>query len=112
MALVVPGSDWASGVEARCQALLSTGDEAENCYTEAITRLERTPLRLDLGRAHLLYGEWLRRGQRRADAREQLRRAHDGFGDAGAEAFTERAVWSFRPPARRSANAMSPPTTT
>jgi DNA-binding CsgD family transcriptional regulator len=90
-ALVVPGSDWASGVEARCQALLKAGEEAENCYTEAITRLERTPLRPDLGRAHLLYGEWLRRGQRRADAREQLRRAHDVFSGAGAEAFAERA---------------------
>jgi DNA-binding CsgD family transcriptional regulator len=89
--LVVPGSDWASGIEARCRALLSTGDDAEHFYAQAITCLGRTPLRMDLARAQLLYGEWLRREQRRAGAREQLRRAHEVFSDAGAEAFSERA---------------------
>jgi DNA-binding CsgD family transcriptional regulator len=84
-------SDWAKGIEARSRALLSAGNAAELCYVEALERLGHTELRLDLARAHLLYGEWLRRGHRRADARRQLRSAYDLFMASGAEAFAERA---------------------
>ena len=83
-------SDWAAGIWARSQALLSRGEIAERCYVEAIERLGRTPLRPDLARAHLLYGEWLRRQARRVDARHQLRAAYDLFTAMGAEAFAER----------------------
>jgi DNA-binding CsgD family transcriptional regulator len=84
-------SDWALGIHARSRALLSEGEAAEHCYREAIDRLGRTRLRPDLARAHLLYGEWLRRDGRRKDAREQLRRAHELFVTIGMEAFAERA---------------------
>jgi DNA-binding CsgD family transcriptional regulator len=85
------GTDWALGVLARARALLSEGEDAERDYREAIERLERTRIRVELARAHLLYGEWLRRENRRVDAREQLRAAHGMFGDFGADAFGERA---------------------
>ncbi len=84
-------SDWALGIEARCRALLSEGEVAEQLYGEAIDRLSRTRLRPELARAHLLYGEWLRREGRRIDARVQLRTAHDMLGMIGMEAFAERA---------------------
>jgi hypothetical protein len=87
----IQGADWAAGLEARSRALLSQGHAAECCYTEAIQRLARTPLWPDLARAHLLYGEWLRREGRRVDARHQLHTAHDLFTAMGAEAFAERA---------------------
>jgi DNA-binding CsgD family transcriptional regulator len=85
------GTDFGLGLEARCRALLSRGDAAEGWYREAIDRLGHTRLRPDLARAHLLYGEWLRREGRRVDARGQLRTAHDMFAAMGMEAFAERA---------------------
>lgn len=87
----VAGTDWALGVQARANALLSTGAEAEAGYREGIERLARTPIAVQLGRAHLLYGEWLRREGRRSDARRQLRLARGIFGDVGADAFLQRA---------------------
>jgi DNA-binding NarL/FixJ family response regulator len=85
------GTDWALGIEARLRALLSDGDAADELYAEAISRLARTRIRVQLARTHLLYGEWLRRQRRRLDAREHLRTAHEFFRDAGVEAFAERA---------------------
>jgi DNA-binding CsgD family transcriptional regulator len=87
----IEGSDWAKGLEARSRALLSEGQNAERCYAEAVERFGRTQLRPELARAHLLYGEWLRRELRRGDARRQLRAAHDLFAVIGARAFAERA---------------------
>jgi len=87
----IEGSDWAKGLEARSRALVSEGREAEQCYAEAVERLGRTPLRPELARAHLLYGEWLRRENRRLDARHQLRSAYHLLDAIGAEAFAERA---------------------
>jgi DNA-binding CsgD family transcriptional regulator/tetratricopeptide (TPR) repeat protein len=84
------GTDWALGIETRSRALLSDGNAAERLYREAIDRLGRTRVRGALGRAHLLYGEWLRRENRRTEAREQLRTAHQMFVTMGAEAFAER----------------------
>ena len=83
--------DWGLGLLARSRALLSHGEAAERSYREAIERLSRTQVRPDLARAHLLYGEWLRRENRRLDAREQLRSAHEQFMSIGMEAFAERA---------------------
>jgi DNA-binding CsgD family transcriptional regulator len=85
------GTDWARGIEACSRALLSEGEDAENLFREAIDRLRRTRVRAALARAHLLYGEWLRRERRRVDAREELRTAHELFTEFGMEAFTERA---------------------
>jgi ATP/maltotriose-dependent transcriptional regulator MalT len=84
-------ADWALGVAARSRGLLSDGDDAERLYREAIERLGRTRLRPELARAHLLYGEWLRREGRRVDARGQLRTAHDMLAAIGMDAFAERA---------------------
>ncbi len=84
-------TDDALGIEARCRALLSDGAAAEELYRESIDRLSRTQLRPELARAHLLYGEWLRREGRRVDAREHLRTAYDLCVAIGMEAFGERA---------------------
>lgn len=90
------GTDWALGMLARAQAIADGGDAAEAFYREAIERLARTRIRVELARAHLLYGEWLRRENRRVDAREQLRSAHEMFSSFGAEAFAERARRELR----------------
>jgi DNA-binding CsgD family transcriptional regulator len=84
-------TDWALGIEARSRALLSDGEPAERLFLEAVQRLGRTRIRAELARAHLLYGEWLRRQNRRADAREQLRAAYEMLTVMGAEGFAERA---------------------
>ncbi|MEW2359187.1 AAA family ATPase [Spirillospora sp. NPDC029432] len=84
-------TDWAQGILARCRALLTGDDAAAGLYLEAIERLGRTVLRPELARAHLLYGEWLRRNRRRSEARTQLRRAYELFTSIGMAAFAERA---------------------
>jgi DNA-binding CsgD family transcriptional regulator len=85
------GTDWALGIEARSRALVSEGDTAERLYLESIERLGNTRVRAELARAHLLYGEWLRRERRRGDARAHLRTAHDMLDTMGMDAFAERA---------------------
>ena len=85
------GTDYGLGLEARSRALLSDGAAADGLYRQAIDRLTRTRLRPELARTHLLYGEWLRREGRRADARTQLRTAHQILAPMGAAAFAERA---------------------
>ena len=90
------GTDWALGAEARSRALVSDGEAAENLYREAIDRFGRTRLRVDLARARLVYGEWLRRQRRRRDARDQLGRAYEIFDSIGAAAFAERARIELR----------------
>jgi ATP/maltotriose-dependent transcriptional regulator MalT len=87
----VTPSEWVLGIEARVRALLAEGDVADSLHRESIERLGRTRIRVELARAHLLYGEWLRRERRRVDAREQLRTAHDMLDAMGIQAFAERA---------------------
>src|SRR4051794_25448009 len=84
------GTDWALGLEARCRALVSEGDVADALYREAIERLGRTRIRVELARAHLLYGEWLRRERRRLEARNHLRIAQEMLSAMDVETFTER----------------------
>jgi len=85
------GTELARGIEARSRALLSDGASAERLYADAIAHLARTELRPELARARLLYGEWLRRCNRRVDARTELRSAYEQFRVIGMEAFAERA---------------------
>jgi DNA-binding CsgD family transcriptional regulator len=85
------GTEWALGVEAGSRALLADGDDAEPLYREAVERLGRGRGVVQVARAQLRYGEWLRREHRRVDAREQLRAAHDTFSRIGADGFAERA---------------------
>jgi DNA-binding CsgD family transcriptional regulator len=87
----VSTTDSARGISARSKALMSEGTAAENLYEEAVERLGRSRLRPELARAHLLYGEWLRREGRRVDAREQLRTGLDLFEAMGMDAFARRA---------------------
>ncbi len=90
------GTDWALGAEARSRALISDDDAAESLYREAIERFGRTRLRVELGRAHLVYGEWLRRQRRKRDARDQLAMAHEIFDSVGAAAFAGRTSTELR----------------
>jgi DNA-binding CsgD family transcriptional regulator len=89
-------TDWGQGIYARCRALVSDDEDAERWYREATDRLGRTGFRPELARAHLLYGEWLRRQRRRTDAATQLRTAHEMFDTIGMQAFTERARRELR----------------
>jgi DNA-binding CsgD family transcriptional regulator len=84
-------TEWARGIEARCRALLDPGESAEHFYLEAVERLGRVPEPTELARAQLLYGEWLRRQNRRVDARRQLRDAYETLQAMGIEGFAERA---------------------
>ena len=86
------GTEWALGTDALSHALVTDGEAAESLYREAIGRLGHSRLRVALARAHLLYGEWLRRQHRRLDAREQLRSAHELFTAFGMKAFADRAA--------------------
>ena len=92
----ISGTQWALGMAARSRALISTGSGAEAHYREAIERLSNCRMASHLARAHLVYGEWLRREGRRQDARDQLRIAHKLLSDMGAEAFAERAARELR----------------
>ena len=85
------GTDWALGIEARSRALLSDGQDAERLYQEALHRLRRTRVRVQVARTHLLYGEWLRRERRRIEARDHLRIALEMFTSMGTDAFAARA---------------------
>ncbi|MFF7331205.1 LuxR C-terminal-related transcriptional regulator [Streptomyces sp. NPDC090306] len=90
------GTPWGLGLLARCRALTADHDQAEACYTEAVDLLGRTRTVAELARTRLAFGEWLRRRRRRADARVQLRAAHDMFTDMGAALFAERAAAELR----------------
>jgi DNA-binding CsgD family transcriptional regulator len=87
----ISGTPWAFGLLARSRALLAADDDAEALYMEAIEQLDGSPVAAESARAHLLYGEWLRRQKRRIDARRELRTAHQLFSTMGARAFEERA---------------------
>ncbi len=98
------GTDWALGVQARSRALLAAGAEADGLYLESIERLGRASVRAELARAHLLYGEWLRRERRRGEARAELRTAHGMLERMGMAAFAERArreLWAAGETARK-----------
>ncbi|GAB2607882.1 helix-turn-helix transcriptional regulator [Paractinoplanes abujensis] len=84
----VSGTPWALGLLARCRALMA--DDPDALYREALDHLGRTRIVTELARTHLLYGEWLRRRRRRADARVHLHHAHDLFTHMGAAAFVSR----------------------
>jgi DNA-binding CsgD family transcriptional regulator len=103
------GTPWALGVRARCQALLDDGSDTEAAYIEAISQLERSHAAVDLARAHLQYGQWLRRAKRRREARQQLRTAEDMFHAMGAAPFAEQARSELRATGER-ARARSPET--
>jgi DNA-binding CsgD family transcriptional regulator len=85
------GTGFALGIEARCRALLTDDDDAEEAYREAIKQLDRAGIRTELARAHLVFGEWLRRHSRLREARERLRAAEEMFAEIGMEAFGGRA---------------------
>ncbi|MGH3416144.1 MAG: helix-turn-helix transcriptional regulator, partial [Actinocrinis sp.] len=89
-------TEWLLAAHARCGALLAEGEDAERLYRESIARFGKTRLRVDLARAHLLYGEWLRRERRRNEAREHLRTAHNMLERMGVAAFAERAARELR----------------
>jgi DNA-binding CsgD family transcriptional regulator len=90
------GTPWAIGVTTRARALVNAGDAAEALFLESIEQLERSPVRPELARSHLAYGEWLRRENRRSDARRHLRRAYEQFSQMRMDAFAERARRELR----------------
>jgi len=91
------GTPWALGLRARCHALLAGGNAAEDAYAEAISQLKRSHAAVDLARAHLLYGQWLRRTKRRrTDARQHLRTAHNMFQNMSADGFAGQAASELR----------------
>ena len=100
---------WALGLRARCEALLAEGADAEGYYLESISQLRQCRMAIDLARAHLLYGQWLRRAKRRRDARQQLRTAHDMFATMGADRLAEWAAAELRATGER-ARARTPDT--
>jgi hypothetical protein len=103
------GTDWVLGIEARSRAILTYGQAADALYREAIERLARSRGTAHLARAHLVYGEWLRHENRRLDAREELRRAHDTFIRIGATRSPSAPAASCWPPARRCASPRTNP---
>jgi DNA-binding CsgD family transcriptional regulator len=104
------GTPWALGLRARCEALLAEGADAEYCYLESLSQLKRCRMTVDLARAHLLYGQWLRRARRRRDARQELRTAHQMFAAMGADRLAEWAAAELRATGER-ARARTPQTT-
>jgi DNA-binding CsgD family transcriptional regulator len=98
------GTTWAMAVEERCRAQISHGNVAEKLYRSAIDRLAPTALQFDLARTRLLFGEWLRRENRPADAREELRTAYGLFRDCGSEGFAERARVELRATGERTSS--------
>jgi DNA-binding CsgD family transcriptional regulator len=104
------GTDWAIGIVARCRAVLSEGDAAEEHYRRALAHLARTRMRPDLARAHLLYGEWLRRERRRGEARDQLRIAHELLDAMGMAGFAERARRELQATGETARKRVGPPT--
>ena len=104
-------SDWGLGILARSRGVLGDGEVAEACYREAIDRLGRTRLRTELARAHLLYGEWLRRENRRLDARAELRTAHEMLDTIGMRALPSAPAGSCWPRENGSARAGTTPAT-
>ncbi|GIF47730.1 regulatory LuxR family protein [Asanoa ferruginea] len=109
-ATAAAGTEWALGIEERSRALITEGPAAEEHYRAAIDLLAATPLRGEEARAHLVYGEWLRRVGRRADAREQLRVAHAEFADRGMEGFAERAERELATAGETAHKRAAPPT--
>jgi DNA-binding CsgD family transcriptional regulator len=102
-------SQWAHAVEVRSRALLTGGEAAEDLYQEAIGQLRPIQMTVELARAHLVYGEWLRHENRRTDAREQLRTAHQMFAAMGADGFAERAARELRATGERIPRRSSDP---
>jgi DNA-binding CsgD family transcriptional regulator len=102
-------SQWAHAIEVRSRALLTGGEAAEDLYQEAISQLRPTQMTVELARAHLVYGEWLRHENRRIDAREQLRTAHQMFAAMGADGFAERAARELRATGERIPRRSSDP---
>src|SRR6202161_2926028 len=90
------GTPWALGLRARCAALLAEGADAEDCYLESLSHLKRCRMAVDLARAHLLYGQWLRRVRRRRDARQELRTTYEMFAAMGADRLADWAAAELR----------------